>query len=259
MKNSLNNGQSASKPLSSLEYEEGSTTIETTLARDKGVEYTRSSGKGRNLQKVYIYALIDPRNNHIKYVGQTMYIKRRFWTHKNDKNNTIKSHRINWIKSLKDLEPELLILDQCLETDWEFWEKYWISQCKTWGFKLTNLTEGGQGTIRKQSKEEKIKRGLVAKGKKRSEKTRKLMSESRMGMKFTEQHKLNLSLSHKGKAPKTKKRYCRKIKQMKDGEIIKIWDSIKEAAIFYKVNNSSIGHCCAGRKKSVKGYNWEYL
>lgn len=34
---------------------------------------------------------------------------------------------------------------------------------------------------------------------------------------------------------------------------------IKEASIYYNVNQSSISHCCAGRKKSIKGFIWKYL
>lgn len=257
MECSIKNGQSATKSLSSLEYEKSSTTIETTLARDKGVEYINKDGKGRNLQKVYIYALIDPRNNNIRYVGKTIELNKRFWAHKNDKN---KSHKVNWIKSLKGLDPKLIVLDICSSKDWEFWEQYWISQCKTWGFKLTNLTDGGAGSIRrKQSIEEKEKRANKIRGTKRSEKTKILMSEIRIGMKFSDKHIKNLSLSHKGKAPKTKKRFCRKIKQIKDGKIVKIWNSIKEASEFYNINHSSICHCCAGRRKSIKGYTWKYL
>ena len=60
MENDIINGQSAAKPLLN---EERSTTIETTLAKEKGVEYINNDGKGRNLRIVYIYALADIRGN----------------------------------------------------------------------------------------------------------------------------------------------------------------------------------------------------
>lgn len=60
------------------------------------------------------------------------------------KSNTKKNA---WIKSLKKrgLKPKIEELDLVLESEWEFWEQYWISQFKTWGFELKNATDGGAG------------------------------------------------------------------------------------------------------------------
>lgn len=90
----------------------------------------------------YIYALICPISNQIRYVGKTNSIRVRYNAHLNDKS---KSHKTSWIKSLKSmgLKPECIVLDEA-ETDASFWEQYWIAQCKLWGFDLVNHTLGSE-------------------------------------------------------------------------------------------------------------------
>lgn len=221
------NGQSAAKLLSTNNvYEEGSTTIETTLLEDKGVEYTiNDSGKGRDLNTTFIYALVESGTNNIRYVGKANDIQHRLKGHLNTDNNT---HKSNWIKSANK-QIELFVLDEVDISDWQFWEIYWISQCKAWGFNLTNHTTGGDGLT---------------------------------NMTFSKEHIRKLSESHKGKVyPKGNygKHVLRKICQYEDNKLIRTWDSIKEAAKFYNVDYTSISHCCAGRKKKIKGFVWKYL
>lgn len=97
--------------------------------------------------KTYIYTLSHPTTKKICYIGKTINPKKRFRQHidsgKNIKNNLVSK----WIKSLlnKDLKPSMEIIDE-IEGDWEWLEIYWISQFKTWGFKLKNMTEGGEGS-----------------------------------------------------------------------------------------------------------------
>ena len=46
----------------------------------------------------------------------------------------------NWIKKLRknNLKPIADILDVVEDCESNFWEIYWISQFRTWGFKLKN-------------------------------------------------------------------------------------------------------------------------
>lgn len=92
----------------------------------------------------FIYALIDPRNNKIRYIGKANNPYKRFPQHINEAKNS-NTKKANWIKSLiKNLiRPELLILDEVEKNNWQFWEKFYISLYKSWGFDLTNVTEGG--------------------------------------------------------------------------------------------------------------------
>jgi len=130
---------------------------------------------------VYIYTLSD-RNGNIRYVGKTkQYLKQRLYSHIKECETNRKSHKISWIKSLleKNQKPIIEIIDQVEDQNWEFWEKYWINQLKIWGMKLTNLTEGGQG----------------GNGYKHSEESIKKMSQSKIGLKLSDEHKQKISQS----------------------------------------------------------------
>lgn len=52
---------------------------------------------------------------------------------------------------------------------------------------------------------------------------------------------------------------AKKIKQicLDTGDVIKIWDSIKEAEAKY--GKSHISCCCRGKRNKSKGYRWEYV
>jgi hypothetical protein len=135
-----------------------------------------------NLQDtIYIYSLCDPNTTEIKYIGKTNNIKSRYKGHV--RFNSKNGYKKNWIDKLKknNQKPIIEVIDEVSSLEWRFWEKYWISQCKAWGFKLTNLTEGGDGMC-----------GA-------SLELRKKMSESRKGKCFSEEHKKNISKSLKNR------------------------------------------------------------
>lgn len=145
------------------------------------------------MDKIYIYTLADPRTGEIRYIGKTNNLTTRYRHHLNKRRYT---HAGNWIYSLstQNLYP---IIEQLDVVDREYWretEKYWISQFKTWGFKLTNFHEGGEGNGgghklkhvtqlgRKASLETRIKQSLSQKARDHSYK---------QGRKISEQAKLN--------------------------------------------------------------------
>jgi len=96
----------------------------------------------------YIYTLSDPETNDIKYVGKTNNTSRRFKKHTSKSTllneNTIKS---KWILSLMDrgFLPIFEVLDNGDDNVINDLEIYWISQLKSWGYKLNNMTDGGDG------------------------------------------------------------------------------------------------------------------
>lgn len=93
----------------------------------------------------FIYALIDPRNEAIRYIGKSDSPKIRFDHHLIDKKNV--THKTNWIQSLLKigLKPDFDILDKVNSNEWQFWERHYISLYKSFGCQLTNLTDGGDG------------------------------------------------------------------------------------------------------------------
>ena len=101
------------------------------------------------MKEVYIYTLSTKEYpNVIRYVGKTINsLRERFTEHLCASEIKKNTHKNNWLKSVlkKGETPIITLLDIVDEVDWVFWETYWISQFKTWGFKLTNKTDGGEG------------------------------------------------------------------------------------------------------------------
>ncbi len=83
--------------------------------------------------------------NTIRYVGKANNIRKRLFCHLTANNLRKSSHKNNWVKGLltNGLKPIIEIVDEVPIAEWQFWEKFWISQFKSWGFSLTNLTDGG--------------------------------------------------------------------------------------------------------------------
>lgn len=98
--------------------------------------------------KQFIYTLADPVSKEIKYIGKTKDIKDRLYRHSSSyslKDSwTSKNKWILWLKN-QGMKPLMEILDEGNEENINELEIYWISQFKTWGYKLKNETEGGDG------------------------------------------------------------------------------------------------------------------
>jgi hypothetical protein len=152
-----------------------------------------------------IYALIDPRDLQIRYVGHTGNdsAEPRYWDHvKQAGDGGDHTHKLCWIRSLLKicLLPELWILQ---EDGTKEDEVIYIRVCKEMGYDLTNATEGGDGLhdptgeIRKQiaDKLRGRKKGP------RSEETKKKISENRKGKMHSEESRLKMSQNRKGKIP----------------------------------------------------------
>ena len=118
------------------------------------------------MKTIFIYELIDPITDETRYIGKTCNPSRRLKSHfLHVKNNLNCTYKENWIKSLKkrNLKPVLNIIDEVKENESNFWERFYISLYKSWNCKLTNLTDGGDGS-----------KGML--GKHHSEETKKRMS-----------------------------------------------------------------------------------
>jgi group I intron endonuclease len=137
-----------------------------------------------------------------------------------------------------------------------FWKKY-----KDLGCKMLNVREPGNGG--KMSEESKLKISIANKGKRhqsmygpRSEETKKRMSESRKGIKLSEEHCKKISIKNLGRVT-----HHKIIEQYNlDGQFIKEFVSISDAerAINKKGANSNISACCKGRLKQAYGFIWKH-
>jgi group I intron endonuclease len=166
------------------------------------------------------------------------------------------------------------------------------------GYNILTCNSGKNGMKHTDETKEKLRKANL--GKKHSEETKKMMSEKfsgenhpMWGKHYTKEALVKKSGENscwygvKGESHPTYGRkhtpeaikilkekrqlqdttpFKRKIKQinLENGECVKIWDSIKEAAMFFGVNPTSISEVCSKRKKGnsvtkrCKGYGWEY-
>jgi len=92
----------------------------------------------------YIYGLVDPRDERIRYIGKANNPARRRVYHLTPRNLSYRTPKNSWLKHLLGLglEPSLLIL-QCVPVLlWEEAERSWIARLRP---QLVNATDGGDG------------------------------------------------------------------------------------------------------------------
>ena len=158
--------------------------------------------------KTFIYILIDPRDNQVRYVGKTKSINRRYYQH-NSEASKIRNHKNNWLLSLKNnnLKPEMVTIDECEDDSWVLLEQWYIELFKSWGYKLTNLTKGGEGAYGyKHTEESKQKMSHGNKGKIISLETREKISKAVKGRKYSDEIKIKASqvAKKRGISPETR-------------------------------------------------------
>jgi group I intron endonuclease len=205
----------------------------------------------------YIYGLINPITKELRYVGKTNNLKIRLQGHKDETKRGVKSHKNNWIKGLlkEGLNPEIIIIDEIESDDWSWLEIYWISQFKTWGFNLTNATDGGENPPswlgKTHSDEYKIIRS-------------KIMIENNPAKNMTDNWKNNIRKSHienKFQPPESAYNKIRKpvLQYSLDDEFIKEWDSATKAAEGVGLKRPcGISATCLGNRNKSGGFKWKF-
>jgi hypothetical protein len=247
---------------------------------------------GINLMTVFIYTLSDPTTNVVRYIGKTKNLAMRYHNHCNKRHNE-KTHKRNWINSLmkKGLKPVMEVLDIVPESEWIFWEKYWVNQFIVWGYDLVNNTEGGDGLS--FSNQTSFKKGLTpwnkgtaAKGicnecgkeylkyiktlKTCSRKCSTAYRKKSNNFKgtfvkgFTPWNKGVTGYSLKKNYTPTKEAIERAVEKnrkpiiqlSKNGEFIREFKSIAEASSITKISN--ICRVLKNRQKTAGGFIWKY-
>ena len=193
------------------------------------------------METTHIYTLSDPITNQVRYVGKANNVSQRYKAHLN-RARKHQTHKWNWIQSLKKkgLKPIIDVIDIVDIEDWIFWETYWISQMKQWGFNLVNYTDGGDGcTFANQTS--------FKKGHKNS-----------LGRKHTKESKKKIGDNNwlKGKPSPRRK----KVVQMDlDDNVINIWEYIHQAAEETNSSDSKIVSVCKGNRKTHNKFKWKYF
>ena len=96
--------------------------------------------------ETFIYTLSDS-NGNIRYIGKTDKPEYRLNKHLKESKHQ-RTHKEKWINLVLSSGDNIFleIIDIVDIKDWSFWEMYWISQMKAWGFNLVNGTSGGEGS-----------------------------------------------------------------------------------------------------------------
>lgn len=159
-----------------------------------------------------IYSLNCPVNTEqVRYIGVTKKpLSRRLREHILDRDRT---HKTDWIKSLrkKELMPSINLIEDGL-TVAEAFEKemQYIKLFKSFGARLTNCSDGGEGNKGyRYTDEQKLRMSRIHKGKagfwtgkKRSEETKQKISDKLKGVRLSEERKQNMSRERKGRKGK---------------------------------------------------------
>jgi len=92
----------------------------------------------------FIYALIDPRTNEVRYVGKANNPRARLCQHYYSDRST--KPKLEWLESLKiaGLTPRLEILETVQMEEWEEREISWIARFRKAGNSLFNIHKGGR-------------------------------------------------------------------------------------------------------------------
>src|SRR5215469_1363630 len=93
-------------------------------------------------QIAYIYALRDPRDRSIRYIGKAQNPEGRFKQHLESKAGRIR--KLVDELSLLGLALQFQVLQECSKSEWPLWEKYWIGLGFALKEKLLNLRPGGE-------------------------------------------------------------------------------------------------------------------
>ena len=94
---------------------------------------------------MYIYALVDPVTDDIRYVGKAVDPCMRLKQHLYLAQKRGETHVQAWLGTLEE-SPWIWLLEQVDEDSWMEAERHWIAALREDGEPLTNLTDGGEGS-----------------------------------------------------------------------------------------------------------------
>lgn len=156
-----------------------------------------------------VYLLRDPVTSRVRYIGVSKTPLKRFNSHiavarhgRRDRPSYSATHCARWIKKLLGLgfKPLLEIVEEVSIENFASREQHWISHYRSMGEPLTNLTSGGEGTYGfRQSEEVRAKHSHARREYFKDPEARKNHSASITGHFVSEETKLKIGLSHKGR------------------------------------------------------------
>lgn len=199
--------------------------------------------------KIYIYPLIDPFTNEVRYIGKTCYLKQRLQRQCCEKSNTYRCH---WIQSLmaQGKRPIQEILEELEpDADWQTSERKWIAYGRAQGWRLTNSTDGGDGVLNLsgESKERMLK---TWKGRKHRPESLAKMSAASSAHRASAETRVKMSKAHTGReiTPEWRENLSQAVRKLTDDQVRDIRKMLKEGytqkviAAKYGVHKGTISH-----------------
>ena len=237
--------------------------------------------------KVIIYTLADPIAGDIRYVGMTTAsLSERLHNHIKSvkyRKRPSKNGKQRWIEQLikqglKPIIEEIETVEGNVHEIEYTVESYWIWQFKVWGFDLLNIQVlhtdytklpkfnryktavnrydlNGNFIDRFESMAEA---GLAVNGQssliQRAAKKKNGWKAYGYQWRYDEDMVDNIGPALSIYIPNEE----RKVVQLKNGVVVKVWKSGQEAAETLKLLKSKISNCCHGKRKSHGGYEWKF-
>lgn len=140
-------------------------------------------------ETTFIYALIDPRDSLVRYVGKADDPAQRLRRDHLLLRSTNK-HFTNWLEAI-ELKPTLLVIDEVPNSCWEKYERACIAAFRN----LTNIDPGGEGGTYSAEHAQSISEALT--GKSKSASHRKALSRAKSGVPLSSSHKMAISRGHR--------------------------------------------------------------
>lgn len=222
-----------------------------------------------------IYTLTDPITNEIRYVGKTTKtLDERLTYHYYNLKKTKNKHKIHWFGKLSKLglKPIIELVDEVDDKEWKFWERYWISQFKTWGFNLMNYLVGGEGftpeDVKKLWERPEYRKAQVDRmtgekntfyGKKHSEETKEILrlkcpkrgeNHYLYGKKRTDEEKEKMRMSQPT--------LVTIIRMDMDGVEIDTWVGLKKMCRELNLDEAAVIRVIKGKNKHHKFFKFKY-
>jgi hypothetical protein len=156
------------------------------------------------VSRFLIYGLKDPRDGAVRYIGKSCSGLARPREHARPSKRESSTYKSRWLAELErqGLTYEVVVLEQaqCAE-DLSPMECFWIAQGRGMGWRLTNLTPGGDGNANPTA-ETRAKWSALRKGKKRparSEEWCERLRQSAKRRRHSDETRARMSDAHNGK------------------------------------------------------------
>lgn len=200
---------------------------------------------------VFIYALVDPENGDIRYIGKSIRPEQRLQNHMNEVSNC---HRSHWLQSLKRqaLKPDLIILEEIRGAwPWQHSERYWIARGRREGWPLTNSTDGGDG-VPGLPEETRKRMAAVWKGRKHTPEACKRIGDSKRGVVHSDATKAKMSVAHSGREIKWIGKISDSLRKLTNDQMVEITqarangEKVQALADRYGVHRTTISKIATG-------------